>query len=324
MQVSGVESGAFPLKAVLLFAGAVIITIIAFMHSLGTGGEYSEVFYLLAISLVAVWVVNSSPQPPQGFVSSINDALLKLGIRNLSVSSETAFGIYVYTLLLLVSGLFYTAPRHSRDLGFLTFGMLFSMPFFRSLIYPPSQEIFGLTAFVLSLSLATSLVFSPNPIIAALQTFLLSLLTLVAIAAQPWAIALPFAFILTFPRKKRNAAYLTLVVLGLFLLGRVGFLLEFSPLLPPLRTVFLQALLPLLLLGYILIFKVKQIRMVLRNTKGPTPFLILLLLAYGVGIFLNPELVPYEVLILTVLSVRMVYHLRNIESRRVRERVLRT
>lgn len=310
----------FPVRGVLAFAGIAVATVVVFLYSLRKSGEYTGVFYLLAVSLLALWIINSSPEVPSGFLSSINNSLSKLGFVDLQVSPETAFYVYVYILLLLVSGLFYTAPKHSRDLGFLVFGMLFSIPFFRDILYPPHSQIFGLTAFVLSLAIATSLVFSPNVLTATLQTLLLAAVTVLAIAAQPWAIAVPFAFVLTFPRKKRNAAYMAFVLAGLFFLSKTGPLVQSSWVPLSLDEVAAQTLVPLALLGYTVTFKVRGIKAILGNTKGPTPFLLLLLMAYLLGLFLNPDLVPYAVIVLTVLSVRMVYHLRNIEGRRVKAR----
>jgi len=293
-----------------LFLGAALTTVALVTIHLEGSGEYAHIFYLLSVSTIAVWIMNSGVPNMNPFLAVVRDFYHKLGIHR-SIPVETAFYLYLFLLLLLVTGIYYSTPRRSRELGFLIFGMLFSAPFFRNLIYPPKPELIGITAFVLSLSVMTSLVFSPRALQSLLQTMLLALFTVVAIAMEPWNAVLPAAFVLTFPRRRRNLIYVTFVLFG------VGFAVSRGLIWPGFREsmnwkdVAPQLLLPVTLIVYAILFKTKTIVTILRNSKGPTPFLILLLLVFLTGSLSTARLLPYAAITLTVLSVRLVFHSRD-------------
>ena len=307
MMVYGVTFS--PLRVVMFLGAAFIILMLVTFH-LKDSGEYAHIFYLLSLSTVTVWILNSGVPNMDSFLAFISEILQKIGVHA-SIQTETAFYLYILVLLLLITSFFYSAPRRSRELGFIIFGVLFSAPFFRSLIYPPTPELIGITAFMLSISLVTSLVFSPKTFKLLFQTLLLSVLTVVAVAMEPWNIVLPVAFILTFPRKKRNIVYVILVLLGFVAALRVG--IVWSP-----RTsglgfglVFSQLLLPIALIGYSLLFRGDAIVSILKNSKGPTPFLVFLLLVFLIGSLITRRLLPYAAITLTILSIRLVFHTRD-------------
>lgn len=294
----------------LLFIGAALTMILMVSIHLEESGGYAHVFYLLSISAIAMWILNAGVPNMNPLLNLLSGILHKFGSEK-TIPIETAFYIYVFILLLFITAVFYATPRRSRELGFLTFGMIFSMPFFRGIMYPPKPELIGLTAFMLSVAMATSLVFSPRFITGVLQTLILSTFTLLSILMEPWSAVLPIAFVLTFPRKRRNAAYVTFVLIGTLLASGNG--LMYHPNAPGLtpRKVLLQSMLPLSLLVYAVIFKAPAIITILRNSKGPTPFLILLLATFAAGSVFSQSLVPYTLATLIVLSVRLVFHTRD-------------
>ncbi len=297
------------LRLVTFLGAAITIVILVTLH-LRDSGEYAHILYLLSVSTVAVWILNSGVPNMDSFLAFIQEFLGKIGVQ-VSIQTETAFYVYLLVLLLLVTSFFYSAPRRSRELGFIAFGVLFSAPFFRSLVYPPTPELIGITAFMLSVSLMTSLVFSPKAFKLLSQTIILSVATVLAIAVEPWNIVLPVAFILTFPRKKRNIAYVILVLLGFGALHKAG--LVWRPCVSGLtfRLVFSQLLIPIALIFYSLLFRGDVIISILRNSKGPTPFLLLLFVIFFIGSIITPRLLPYAAITLTLLSIRLVFHTRD-------------
>jgi len=159
--------------------------------------------------------------------------------------------------------------------------------------------------------MATSLVFSPKLITGAAQTLLLSAFTLLSITSEPWSAVLPVAFILTFPRKKRNAAYMALVSAGALFAWKNGLVrISLPSPVSPLE-ILPQLVLPVGLLVYSVLSKARTLLGILRNSKGPTPFLTLLLVVLSVVSPFNWRVIPYAVITLTVLSVRLIFHARN-------------
>jgi len=301
-----------PTKA-LVFLAAVIATVTLATYELGRNGEYADILYLIAVSTLTLWVANSPPKVPNGFLSFINSSLSRFGI---ALSRETLFYTHLYILLLLITALFYTSPRYSREFGFLTVGMTFTMPVFRDSLYQPSTLVIGATAFALSIAISTTLVFSVNPVKSFLQTLALSIFTVIAIVAEPWNIALPIAFVLTFPRKKRDLTYITLVTVGIVAAGKLGLLLPRATLHTDLRTALVQSLLPMLVLAYAFLGHTSGMKKVIRNTKGPTPYLLLLSLAYLAAAPLEPDVFPYLLLTAAALASRSLYHTRSMGKAR--------
>ncbi len=306
---------AFTPARALVFLTALIATVTLVTYELGSKGEYADVLYLTAVSALSLWVANSPPGVPDGFLSFINSSLSKFGI---ALSKETLFYTHLYILLLLITALFYASPRHSREFGFLTVGMTFTMPAFRDPLYQPSTLAIGVTAFALSLAISTTLVFSVNPVKSFLQTLALSFFTVVAIVAEPWNVALPIAFVLTFPRKRRDLTYITLVTLGIIAVGKLGLLLPGAALHVPPKTALVQSLLPVLVLAYAFAGYPSGMKKIIRNTKGPTPFLLLLSLAYLVATPFEPAVFPYLLLTAAALASRSLYHTRNMERRGIK------
>ncbi len=303
INAGGISFSAVNMAAFLLISTA---TIGFFARQLGAEG-YAWAFYLIAVSTIAVWLDNTPPLIDVGSLNALNSYINSLFPWGVHISPEKAFYAYVYLLILLVTATFYAAPRRAREMGFITFGLLFSMPVFRAFVYPPSLGIIGITAFTLSLALASTLVFSPNPIVAAFQTIILSATSVIAIAVQPWTAVMPFAFAFSFPRKKRNIAYVTMIVLGI--IGLLHFHLflhspavEYSD-----RSVLLQVLLPLGVVIYAPLSGTgKKIR-VLKTRKGTTPFLFINTTILGLAAFERPEVLPYAIICLVTLAVRSMY-----------------
>ncbi len=293
-----------------LFLGAALTTVVLVTLHLEGSGEYAHIFYLLSVSTITIWIMNSGVPDMSSFLAVIRDFYNRIGIQR-SIPVETAFYLYLFLLLILVTALYYSAPRRSRELGFLIFGMLFSAPFFRSIVYPPKPEFIGITAFVLSISVMTSLVFSPRVLKSLLQTIALAMFTVVAIAIEPWNAVLPLAFIMMFPRRRRNIIYVTLVLFGIGIIISRGLIWTGSRESFEWKTVALQLLLPIMLVLYALLFKTRTIVTTLRNSKGPTPFLTFLLLIFLTGSISSTRLLPYAAVTLTVLSVRFVFHSRD-------------
>ena len=308
------SNATFSLVRLLLFIGIALTMILVVSIHLEGAGEYAHVFYLLSISSIVMWILNAGIPDMNPILKLLSDILNRFGFKQ-TISTETAFYIYVFILLLFTTAVFYSTPKRSRELGFLTFGMIFSMPFFRDLIYPPKPELIGLTAFMLTVAMATSLVFSPRFITGGLQTLILSAFTLLSILMEPWSAILPIAFVLTFPRRKRNAAYVAFVLVGTLLALRNGMIYHPHAHGISQRKVLLQSVLPLSLLVYAVIFKARTIITILRNSKGPTPFLVFLLVTFAVGSIFSQSLIPYTMTTLIVLSVRLVFHTRD--SRRI-------
>ncbi|NJF25777.1 hypothetical protein [Thermococcus sp. Bubb.Bath] len=310
INAGGISFSAMNMLVFILFS---LVTIALFARHLGTKG-YAWAFYLIAVSTVAVWLDNTPPLIDKSSLNVLNGYINSLLPWEVHISPEGAFYAYVYLLLLLVTAVFYTAPRRAREMGFLTFGLLFSMPVFRAFLYPPSFDMVGITAFAISLALASTLVFSPNPIIAAFQTIVLSATSVVAIAVQPWTAVMPFAFAFSFPRKKRNLAYVAMVVLGI--LGLLHFHLFIHP--PAVeysdRSVLLQVLLPLGVVIYApLTGTGKEIR-ILKTRKGTTPFFLANTTILGLVALERPEVLPYAIICLVVLAVRSIYILGKDEK----------
>lgn len=313
IQSSGSSVTLTPLKAILF--GAVYASTVAFFtYHLGKRGEYPEVLYLLTASLLAVWTINISPTVPTGLLNAANEILSKTSFP-MRLSQETALYAYIYMMLLLVTSNFYIAPRHSRELGFLIFGMTFSMPLFREYL-EPNGEIIGITAFAVTLALSSSFFFSPNPWVGGIESILISISTVVAFSVRPIAAFIPIALLLTFPRKKRNLPYILISTAGFFLVWREKLWMEPYSGSLPIEGMLLQSALPLLLLLYLVLNKAKWMRVILRNTKGPTPLLLLLTVVYSLGFAFDRTLFPYLLLLLASLSVRIIYQVRNIEKRR--------
>jgi len=304
----------FSVVNMVVFLLISIATIGFFARQLATEG-YAWAFYLIAVSTIAVWLDNTPPLINESSLNALNSHINSLLPWGVHLSPEKAFYTYVYLLILFVTSTFYAAPRRAREMGFLTFGLLFSMPVFRAFIYPPSFSIVGITAFTLSLALASTLVFSPNPITAAFQTIILSVTSVISIAVQPWTTVMPFAFAFSFPRKKRNIAHVTMVVLGILALLHFHLFLrppavEYSD-----RSVLPQLLLPLGIVIYAPLSGTgKKIR-VLKTRKGTTPFLLVNTAILGLAAFERPGILPYALICLVALAVRLMYILGKDERR---------
>jgi hypothetical protein len=306
-----------PTRAIL-FAGIYVSTVAFFTYHLGKRGEYPDVLYLLAVTTLIVGSANRPPVIPEVIINSTTSLLSKLEVP-LTITAEAAFYAYLYLLLLLVTSCFYIAPRHSRELGFLIFGMTFSMPLFRGFI-SPGGEIIGIASFAVTLALSSSFFFSRNPWIVGIESVLMAVSTVVAFAVRPIAIFIPVSLILTFPRKRRNILYAFFSLLGFVIVWKDSCWLP-HPQIGFDSGILLQLSLPLLLVLYLVLSRVRAVRMIVRNTRGPTPFLIVLTIVYAVALLFDRTLFPYVLLLLSSLSVRLIYQLRNIEKRRTGSRL---
>ncbi len=294
----------------ILFGGIYIITVAAFTYHLGRRGEYADVLYVMTVSLLAMWALNSKTQPIW-LQEELSNLIGRLGLH-LNPSPEVVLYLYFYTILLLATSTFYIAPRHSRELGFLIFGMTFSMPLFRE--FMNSTELVGIAAFSITLALSSSFFSYSGPLRAGLEGVLLAISTVIVFSVRPIAVLIPVALILTFPRKKRNFLYLALAPVGFLMVQKNGLWLrpKFVPV--SLEDAIIQLLLPTLLFTYLLIGKSKAIETGLRNTRGPTPFLLFLTAVYAIGFVYDRTIFPYLLLLISSVSARIIYQVRTLEK----------
>ncbi|ASJ01485.1 hypothetical protein A3K92_08320 [Thermococcus gorgonarius] len=294
----------------ILFGGIYLITVAVFTYHLGRRGEYADVLYIMVVSLLVLWALNSQSEPA-GLQEELSNLIGRLNLH-LKPSPEGVFYLYVYASLLLATSTFYIAPRHSRELGFLIFGMTFSMPLFREFI--TSTELVGIAAFSITLALSSSFFSYSSPLRAGLEGILLAISTVIVFSVRPIAVLIPVALILTFPRKKRNLLYLALALAGFLVVQKNDLWLRPNFVAVPLEDAIIQLLLPTLLFIYLTIGKSRAIRTVLRNTRGPTPFLIFLTVAYAVGFVYDRTIFPYLLLLISSVSTRIIYQVRNLEK----------
>ena len=287
-------------------------------------GNHAGSFYLLTISLIFLWSINSPPlQMTDSFLRTFFDglnawaggsanspisALLGLSFKVVAPIEENLNFTHWVLVLVLASLPFYIAPKGYRELGFLIFGLTFVSPAFRGFITSLDGTIIGLISFAMVLALVSNLHVSLEPKEILLQVGLLSAFTVFATMINPYVLVIPVAFFLAFPgRPTRNLGYLLISVSGALLLYALypPYLSEFMHLgnpSPERWAVFLFEGLPAIL---VLLYAALDGGN-LKKKRGHTPFLLALTLLYAVMLPLSPFLYPYAMMSLSALTARVV------------------
>ncbi len=287
-------------------------------------GNHAGSFYLLTVSLIFLWSINSPPlQMTNSFLRTFFDSLNAWaggGVSNpisallwpffkLTTPIEENLNFAHWVLVLILASLsFYIAPREYRDLGFLIFGLTFVAPAFRMSISHISGTIIGLISFAIILALVSNLHVGLEPGEILLQVGLLSLFTVFATVINPYVLIIPVAFVLAFPgRPMRNLGYLLISLSGALILYALypPYLSEFIHLNNPnpdrWGVFVVQGLPAILVLLYGAVNGGK-----LKKKRGHTPFLLTLTLLYTLMLPLSPFLYPYAMISLSALTARVV------------------
>jgi len=311
-------------RSLLLFALLALLLVALFWLNLRGDKGYSARFFLLSASLLFVWFTLSESFPlPKGFLrfffealsvsagASPGSPLLALAGRVLSIVPPTDENLFMvkWLLLLLLTGLFfYVAPRSERALGFVSFGLAFSSPLFRSHVATVGPTLPGVVLMLLAMAIATNSSFAPG-LGRTVEIVVLAVATLMAAIFNPYMALFPLFFALTFPgRPMRNSTYLLLVWAGFFALCRVygfGWLGEWLGFeLHPgfVETLIFQSLLGLTIVVYALVTGFERIRW-----RGPTAFTMLSALAFLLLVPFVENMFPYSLALLSILAVRLVH-----------------
>lgn len=302
-----------------------LLIVLIFSYALGRGG-YSGIFYLISAFLFAMWMVNSKPFPLSpdalplfgrsvefaysGGLSSPSVMLVGSWFKLLSPTEEAFSILQAACILLIISFLYYLAPKRHREYGFILSGLVFASPTFRSYLTTISTHTLPILIFVLTLAVALNFTFDPQKVTAFCETLLLALLTVALVYFVPWFLFLPVAFVIAFPKRYfRNYAYLVLSGIGIL---AVYFYSPFSLTLPvqlpsdgvsAVITLFKETSIQLVLIIYL---SIGFIRRGIRKTKGQIPFLVMLLVIYLYITLWNPRLLPFDYILISALPVRML------------------
>ncbi|HIP89258.1 MAG TPA: hypothetical protein EYH24_04845 [Thermococcus paralvinellae] len=241
------------------------------------------VLYLLVVSMTIIWFFNSDE-----FV-----------IRFKS--------IHLALLLLFSCLMFYLAPKLSRELGFLIYGLAFASPTFRDVVKTLDRDFLSLIFFVATLALIMNLSFAPTSFRADFEVALLSIFTLVTVGLSFYALAIPLAFVLTFPKRhKRNFIYVMLTLTGVIAFWKIfgiGITVEF----PHTHTNYImgmfvkETLIQLILIVYFFTTNFKTAI----GERGQVLFLQVLALMYFPLLTVNPVIFTPLVIVISALSIRL-------------------
>ena len=287
-------------------------------------GHHAGSFYILTVSLIFVWSINSPPLSMTNFflktffdgltvwagggASSPLAAMLGIFFRFASPIEENIVFAHWILILILASLSFYIAPKGCRDLGFLIFGITFVSPAFRNSIVQISGNTIGILSFAIVLALVSNLHVSLTTRETLLQVLLLSAFTLLATIINPYVLLIPIAFLLAFPgRPTRNLGYLLISLAGAWILYEVfppylGSFFHFSNPTPGRWAVFLFQGLPAIL---VLLYGLRDGSR-LKRKRGHTPFLLTLTVLYALMLPFAPFLFPYAMISLSALTTRVV------------------
>jgi|GEM_PF-812057 len=316
-----------PRGSVATFLTLVLTIITVFLVLLSSDDSHAGRFYALAASLFILWYLTAErPGLSDEFLEYLSSALkfavggspdsplsaiMGAVFRTVAPIEENIIFIHWLLILLMMSFAFYLAPKRSRELGFLVFGLTFVAPMFRESFSEVSGGALGLASFTISLSIISNVTFSPERWKALLQTGVLSLFTLLAVVINPYLALMPLIFVIAFPKRHlRNYAYLLITGIGVFLLYEAFGLpseiaLPTTPDTPAYVKDFLMNSSLIIITGVYAatgMVKVKGIRL-----KGQTAFLFLMTLIYFPLALLVPEMFPYCLVLMAALTVRLLY-----------------
>lgn len=216
-----------------MFLTLSIFTFLFFLYIL-RDAPYASSLYSLSVLTLTLWIINGYPgfRFEDGFFRGVFYEALKLNFTGISREPLSylifawgkAFGftlfsmhlLHFYLLFLIISLLFYLPPKHSRELGFLIFGLTFSLPLFREHIKTLSGDLFALLFFELLLVIGTNFSFAPN---SGFEVLAFGALTSASMLLMPASFVIPVSFIAVYPKRfKRNYIYLlSVLVLYAFL-----------------------------------------------------------------------------------------------------------
>ncbi|NPA47417.1 MAG: hypothetical protein GXO14_02080 [Thermococci archaeon] len=292
-----------------IFIAIFISLILVFASAIGDAP--TRAFYIITGFIVGVWCLTGSPRFAEPTLRLFYHVLVNTsGFQGdliwKFVSLESAFYVHVTLVLLTVTMVFYTAPKRFRELGFITSGLLLALPLFRDTISAVSPINLGILIFVTVIAMVSNFTFPEEAWKSAIQTLGLTVFTIASVIFQPWTAVLALAFVITFPRRRRNVLYLSATAAG------VLFVAEWGPKMwrvtGPLGggtltdgSVILQLLLPLTLLGYMAVRGDIHVR-----SKGATPFLSISTIVIGLGAIFTASAVPYFFTALLITTVRII------------------
>ncbi len=301
-----------------------LITSLLFGIPLRKKGSHAGSFYLLTVSLMFLWSLNSphlnmSDSFLREFLGGLNvwaggsasspiSVILGSFFKVVPPTEENLNFAHWILLLSLASLSFYIAPRGYRELGFLIFGLTFVSPIFRESVVHIDGTTVGLIAFAAVLGTVSNLRVSLEPRETMIQISIISAFTLLATMINPYVLLIPLAFLLAFPgRPLRNLGYLLISLSGTVLLYALfppylnSFVNFTDP--KPERWVSLlfQGLPAVVLLAY-----VGQHGGSLKRKRGHTPFLLILTVLYTLFLPISPYLFPYAMISLSALTARGV------------------
>ncbi|NJE08092.1 hypothetical protein E3E31_06080 [Thermococcus sp. M39] len=279
----------------IIVLAVLLIAFLLLVYNLFKESSEAFVLYLLVISMTILWFFNS------------NEFVIKPVFWD-SFSFEL---VYLTLLLLLSCFIFYLAPKLSRELGFLIYGLAFASPTFREAVKTFDKNFFVLFFFVATLALIMNLSYTPKTFRAVLDTFLLSIFTVISIELNFYASAIPLAFIIAFPkRNKRNYVYIGLTLIGIVVLSEIfgtsiSTKLFDKSCLYVLTRFIKESFIQLVLILYLFAtnFKV-AIRM-----RGQVLFLLILTLMYLPLLTVHPMLFAPLIVVSSALSIRLTQKL---------------
>ena len=315
-----------PLGSLVTVALLAMLILFSFLFFLSADDSHAGSFYILAVSLFFLWYLTAErPRLTEGFLRYLLQALkftaggfpnsplaaiMGLVFRAVPPIEENIVFTHWLLILLIISFSFYVAPKRSRELGFIVFGLTFVAPMFRESLYHVTGSALGLAAFMVTLAIISNVTFSPEKWKALLQTTVLSLFTLLAIAINPYLVAIPLIFVLAFPKRYlRNYTYLLLTAGGSVLMYAFFGVPPYLPTeLPPNAPAMAERLLLNSALAVVtIVYAVGHRRSI--KMKGQTAFLLLMVLVYLPLAFFVPSLFPYCFVLLSGLVVRLIHSL---------------
>lgn len=285
----------YPDTARIIVLGTLFVLLFALVYNLFRESRESFVLYLLVLFISILWFSNSNEFVVHMiFLDFLSSAL-----------------IYFALLLLLSCFIFYLAPKPSRELGFLIYGLIFASPTFRETIKTFDKNFFALFFFILTLAVIMNFSSTLNTSRITLETFLLYIFTAVTVALNIYASIILLAFIITLPKGyRRDYIYIGLMVIGTIVLLNIFGASTLTELVtknsPFMLTRFIkESLVQLVLLCYLFVTNFKiAIRM-----KGQILFLLILTVVYLPLLTIYPPLFAPLIVIVSTLSIRLTHKL---------------
>ncbi|WP_048151197.1 hypothetical protein [Palaeococcus ferrophilus] len=203
-------------------------TLLLFLGLIGDS-SYARALYILTTLLLVMWFLNGwdalsvSPSFVNGPVSEalrIQSGvypreplayILYPWVAFFGFDDVSLLFLHSYIIFLVASLMFFLVPKPSREMGFVLFGMFFSVPYVRASISTLSSSLFLLLLFKLLLAVGLNFTFVKNRGVAVFEVVVFAALTAATALLSPAALLVPVAFIITYPKGyRRNYLYLLL------------------------------------------------------------------------------------------------------------------